>query len=171
MLYALQSANAQRQQAKKQLVMCGHIQTFVTVRKRVLKFPEAELQDHLNRYRAAFEQAKKGELTEPNWIKLCTVLNLARAIEKLGVITGFDEHHKEVEAVLQAISDRAENYGTRQWQPPTIDEAESRTLSNMILNYTFQLRQISVGEYKTAFLRATNYVRSNGGTVVPLRAA
>lgn len=125
----------------------------------------AELERHLHPLRHSAEQARLGLLTEGQWLVLCTALNDGRAIEHLGVVRGFAADLQVIHDELTMIGNRATQHDTRPWKPGACHASELAAVSDLVRIYSFQIKNLSFGEYQAAHTLALARVRSMGGEV------
>lgn len=164
-LHLLQQANLQRRAREHALATSGMTHAPVVAQVRATKLTGREILAHLTPLRHCIEQARKGKLTESQWVVMCTAANVGRAIDDLGVVRGFGPQLDDANAALQAMNDRATQRETQPWQPPTLRATELAAIREMATLYAFQLKQLSYGEYQQAFHKAIARVRSSGGRV------
>lgn len=161
-------AQMKLQQAARQYAMKqgGFVNAVADAQSRASKLTHKELHNLLDPVRHAITQAKRGLLVERQWLQLCTALNIGQAIEAGGVVRGLTPQLDAAHDALQAISHRATAHDTRPWQQPTLYATELAALDELLTVHTFQMRQISYGEYQNAWRLATARVRSAGGEVI-----
>ena len=114
--------------------------------------------------RAAHKAMREGVATDMQWCYLAHAMNVAMAIERLGVVRGLRDHIHSAELALEAIQDRASATGT--WKPTALHWHELDDIASAVDLHEFQLKQLSRKEFESAVVMATNEVRSTGGRVV-----
>jgi hypothetical protein len=124
-----------------------------------------ELERHLRPLRHSAEQARLGLLTEGQWLVLCTALNDGRAIESQGVVRGFAAELDVIHDALTDIGYRATQRETRPWAPCACRASELAAVRDLVRIYSFQVKNLSFGEYQEAHRIAVARVRSSGGEV------
>jgi hypothetical protein len=129
-----------------------------------LILPE-ELERHLHPLRHSAEQARLGKLTEGQWLVLCTALNDGKAIESQGVVRGFSADLDVIHDALTDIGERATQRETRPWVPCACRASELAAVRDLVRIYSFQIKNLSFGEYQEAHRVALARVRSSGGEV------
>lgn len=110
---------------------------------------------------AAFAAMRQGVATIGHWAVLGGAVDVAKAVEKQGVVRGLLGHIKATEQVLDSIYSRAENNG--QWNPPELDFFEIDEIDNFIWLYKVQLERLSNAEYLRACVKAKNKINGSGG--------
>lgn len=165
-------AHMHAQQAARRFAMQqgGFVNAVAEAQSRASKLTHKELRHMLDPTRHAVTQAKRGLLIERQWLQLCTAVNVGQAIEAGGVVRGLTQQLDAAHDALQAISLRATGavlpYKAAPWIRPTLYAAEMAALDDLVTVHTYQLKQISYGEYQAAWRLATARVRSAGGEVV-----
>lgn len=102
--------------------------------------------------------------TFDDWLRVASAVNIARAIERRGVVRGLAAELDRCRAEAQAIGDRTgDNEAT--WQSPTLHASEISALVDLVRWHRFQLQQLSYREYSQARDYAVAKVRSSGGQV------
>ncbi len=112
----------------------------------------------------AHKHLREGVATEMDWCVLCSSINIARRIEKQGVVRGLAEHLHSAEQALQTIEVRANRTGT--WTPTALYYQELDAVSTGIELYQYQCEQLSAAELKRAIAAAVGEIRSTGGRVI-----
>lgn len=112
--------------------------------------------------RRAVDALRTGAATFDDWLRLASVVNIAQAIERQGVVRGMASELAKCEAAVQAIGDRTgDTHDT--WKSPTLYAAEIVATSDLVHWHKFQLQQLSYKEYDNARNYAVAKVRSSGG--------
>lgn len=112
--------------------------------------------------RRAVDALRTGAASFDDWLRLASVVNIANAIERQGVVRGMASELVKCEAAVQAIGDRTgDTHDT--WKSPTLYAAEIVATSDLVHWHKFQLQQLSYKEYDTARNYAVAKVRSSGG--------
>ena len=164
-LHQLAAANRMRQARAHALKASSMTHAPNVAVLRASKLTGKELLTILTPIRHSVEQARKGKLTEGQWVAPCTAMNLGRAIEDQGVVRGLSDALDAIKASLQAIGDRATDTGNQPWSPPTLHADELAHLRELATLHAFQLKHLSYGEYREAFRIAVARVASSGGQV------
>ena len=165
-------AHMKLQQAARQYAMKagGFTNAMADAQSRAAKLTHKELRNLLDPIRHAVTQAKRGLLVERQWLQLCSALNIGQAIEAGGVVRGLtpqlDAAHDALEAISLRATGTVQPYQTAPWKCPTLYATELAALDELLTVHSFQLKQISYGEYQAAWKLATSRVRSAGGEVV-----
>lgn len=102
--------------------------------------------------------------TFDDWLRVASVVNIARAIERQGVVRGLSTELDRCRAEAQAIGDRTGDTDAT-WQSPTLRASEITALLDLVRWHRFQLEQLSYREYAQARDCAVARVRSSGGQV------
>lgn len=112
--------------------------------------------------RRAVDALRTGAASYDDWLRLASVVNIANAIERQGVVRGMASELAKCEAAVQAIGDRTgDTHDT--WKSPTLYAAEIVATSDLVHWHKFQLQQLSYKEYDNARNYAVAKVRSSGG--------
>ena len=112
--------------------------------------------------RRAVDALRTGAASFDDWLRLASVVNIANAIERQGVVRGMASELAKCEAAVQAIGDRTgDTHAT--WKSPTLYAAEIVATSDLVHWHKFQLEQLSYKEYAQARDYAVAKVRSSGG--------
>lgn len=133
---------------------------------RATRLTAPEVARLMRPHRQAFEQLRRGQVTQPHWLCLAAALNLAMSIEKQGVVRGLAEHLHAAELALNAIEDRAMPAGTASWQHTALRSGEMDAISTLLDLHQFQLEQLSYGEWREACDKALARVQTHGGVVL-----
>lgn len=123
-----------------------------------------ELAAYFDPVRAAVRALREGVGTEWDWVRVVSALNVAQAVEQLGVVRGLSGHLHSGELALQSINHRA--MATGAWHSTELSFQEIEQVNAAVDFHEFQLQQLSYGEFRQAFRRAADEVRSTGGQVV-----
>lgn len=126
----------------------------------------AELAAYFDPLRAAARALREGVATEWDWARVVSAVNVAQAVEQLGVVRGLGEHLHSAELALQAVHQRAMTNGA--WHSTSLYYQELDQVNTAVDLHEFQLGQLSYGEFRQAFRRAADEVRSTGGQVVDI---
>ena len=164
-LASLNQANAQRAARAYAVAKAGMAHAPIIAQVRASRLTGKELLHILTPMRHCVEQARKGCLTEQQWVVLSTAQNVSRAIEDQGVVRGFSLQLDASHDALQAIENRSTLRETRPWHSPTLRSEELAAVRELASLHAFQLKQLSYGEYQNAFALAVARVRSSGGQV------
>jgi|GEM_PF-966401 len=100
--------------------------------------------------------------TFDDWLRVASVINIARAIERQGVVRGLAAELDRCRAEAQAIGDRTGDDDAT-WQSPTLYATEIAALQDLVRWHKFQMQQLSYSEYSKARDYAVAKVRSSGG--------
>lgn len=138
----------------------------VVARNQATALTPAELAQVMVPLRTAFEQLRRGLASDSDWCVLAGSVGMAGNIEKQGVVRGLSEHLAAADRTLVAIEARATQAGP--WRSPTLYFSEIDALHTFVDLHEFQLKQLSYGEFRRAYLTTEGQVRSRGGAVVRL---
>lgn len=120
----------------------------------------------------ATEAMAQGKGDRRVWEHLCSALNTGRAIEAGRVVRGMAGHFDDIERVLEAIAARAGEHNTPPtWTAPALRFNEMEAVRLLAELHTFQLSQLSYGEYRAAVELAIARVRSGKGEAINLPMA
>lgn len=116
----------------------------------------------------AVEAFRLGRGTLAHWLRLCTMVNVALAIEDKGIVKGLKSQLMEAHFALQAISDRMDKTGA--WVPGALRAVELEAIRALVDWHLFQLSKLSNSEYDAAYALARGHVTSAGGEVVNINS-
>ncbi len=116
---------------------------------------------------SALKALREGVATELQWSVAAGSVSVARAIERLGVVRGLQEHLDSAEQHLQAIYNRAKRAGDGRWLRPTLYYQELDALQLFHELHTFQVDQLSRAEFIAA-LDAAEIDAKNQGHVLTM---
>jgi hypothetical protein len=120
--------------------------------------------------RRAVDALRTGAASYDDWLRLASVVNIAHAIERQGVVRGMASELAKCEAAAQAIGDRTgDTHDT--WKSPTLYAAEIVATSDLVHWHKFQLEQLSYKEYANARNYTVAKVRSAGGQAIRINHA
>lgn len=128
-----------------------------------------ELSQEIEPLKQSIKAVTMGRGTFADWVRLCSAYNVAMAIEHFGVVRGYKEALDELRLVLDAVGVRGGG-DAKNWKSPALHSHEMKVLRMQAADYKFQLGQLSYGEYKQAYDRAVNKVRSGSGEVFEVGA-
>lgn len=128
------------------------------------KLTPAEIAVAIDPIREAARLTREGVATESNWSLLASAVNVAKAIERQGVVRGLAEHLARAEEALNAISRRALAGGA--WKATALYWQEIEHINTLVDLHEFQLQQLSYGEAHRATRRAIRDIHQAGGRVV-----
>lgn len=131
------------------------------------KPPQTDIEQVLHVVHLAHKALREGVATEQQWSVLAGCLDVAKAIERQGVVRGLTEHLASADAALQAIYNRA-NSGPA-WRPTALHYYELNAVKDFVNLHAFQLRQLGRGEYLKAIASARGTVQGRGETVTMVR--
>lgn len=125
---------------------------------------QEEIERVIKPLQRAVDALRKRTATYDDWLRVASVVNIARAIERQGVVRGLAAELDRCRAEAQAIGDRTGDTDAT-WQSPTLYASEIAALQDLVRWHRFQLQQLSYGEYSKARDYAVAKVRSSGGQV------
>lgn len=112
----------------------------------------------------AAKAVREGVATQRQWAIVAGSVDLAQAIERLRVVRGLHEHLTSVDDALKSI--HARTMATGHWKPTALHYFEIDAIQAFIGLHAFQLRQISIFEYRRAIASAKASIRGSGGHVL-----
>lgn len=133
-------------------------------RNAATRLTKQEVASTIDPLRQAARHMREGVGDEMEWTLLASAVNVAKAIERQGVVRGLGEHLQAAEHALNAISRRALDAGT--WVPTAMYWQEIEHINALVDLHEFQMQQLSYGEMRQAAIGATDKVRSVGGQVI-----
>lgn len=133
-------------------------------RNAATRLTPAEIATAIDPLRQAARALREGVATEWDWSVVASAINVAKAIERGGVVRGLAEHLHSAESALQAIERRAMASGA--WQPTALYYWELDQINTAVDLHEFQMRQLAYGEFRRAVARAVAEIRSTSGRVV-----
>lgn len=117
--------------------------------------------DTITRTIAASAQAlREGTATLLQWSIVAGAIDFAHAIERQGVVRGMHEHFASADAALKSIHTRATQAGP--WKPTALHYFEIDAMQTFLGLHEFQLRKLSMAEYRRAAKSATGSIRGAG---------
>lgn len=131
---------------------------------------EQEIASVIDPLRRAVDALRTGTAIYDDWLRLASVINIANAIERQGVVRGMASELAKCEAAVQAIGDRTGDTDTT-WKSPTLYAAEITAIGDLVHWHKFQLEQLSYKEYARAHDYAVAKVRSSGGKAIRITHA
>lgn len=135
---------------------------------RAAKPAQADRNEVLGVLRQAHIALREGVATELQWSIVAGGVDVAKAIERQGIVRGLSEHLAAAEAALQAIYDRAMHVSGR-WFPTPLNYTELDALRDFVDLHSFQINQLGRAEFLAAIDTATGQIRANGGTPTLVR--
>lgn len=137
------------------------------------KLTAPEILDIVEPARASVERMTRGVGLLADWQVLASTINVAKAIERQGIVRGLAGHLTEAEATLATIHRRAEEELQRLPEaryPYALHLAEIDVLKTAIeLLFEYQLKQLTRSELRAAMAYAIAEVASSGGQVIDTR--
>lgn len=140
------------------------VDTITTAMLGASKITAPEVAFMMAPIREAHKALREGVATDMQWCHLAHAMNVAMAIERIGVVRGIKDHIHSAELALAAIQDRASATGT--WKPTALHWYELDDIASAVDLHEFQLKQLSRKEFESAVVLATHEVRSTGGRVM-----
>jgi hypothetical protein len=142
----------------------ANVDTFELARRLATRVTPAELASVIDPMDDAFKALRKGVASEWQWALLASSVNVAKAIEKKGVVRGMREHWNAADIALANIRIRAMAAGA--WKPTALYFHELDTIREAMHLHKFQLQQLSLGEAIDALAYAEAEIRSSGSKVI-----
>lgn len=136
----------------------------ILARNAATRLTPAEISTTIGPIRQAARHMREGVGSEVEWSLLASAVNIAKAIDRQGIVRGLAEHLQAAEEALNGISRRALAAG--EWQATALYWQEIEHVNALVDLHEFQLQQLSYGEARRAIQAATAAVRSAGGRVV-----
>lgn len=137
--------------------------TFAIAQDQASKLSPNSLNQIAQTLTTAATALREGVATRLQWSMLAGSLDLAKAIERQGVVRGLHEHLASADAALQSIYARADQGG--QWRPTAMHYFEIDAVNAFVNLHAYQCRMLSLAEYKKAVASAAGQIRSSGGKV------
>lgn len=138
--------------------------TFAVAQDRASKLDPADIVQIMQTITLSAKALREGVATELQWSIVAGSIDMAHAIERLGIVRGMHEHWASADDALQSIHARATESG--QWIPPTLHYFELDAMSSFIGLHAFQLRQLSLAEYRRAITSAAGQIQGAGNHVI-----
>lgn len=123
----------------------------------------ADIEQILQAITDAVRALREGVASEHQWSIVAGSVDVARAIERQGVVRGLHEHLDSADSALKSIRTRA--LSTGRWAPTLLHYFEIDAMQAFIGLHTFQTRQLSRAEYRRAIDSATGEIRGTGSHV------
>jgi hypothetical protein len=133
---------------------------------RAAKVHQADIAEVMTPLQQAFKALREGVATEWQWSVAASAVNVAKAVEKQGVVKGLYEHLRAADLALQSIYQRAMLRSG--WRATSLNWIELDAISTAVDLHKFQLDQLSNGEIMQALQFAEAEIRSSGGRVIKL---
>jgi len=143
------------------------INTLELAMHRAAKPARADREEVLGMLRQAIKALREGVATELQWSIAAGAVDVAKAIERQGIVRGLSEHLNTATVALQAIYDRAMATGT--WRCTALWYHELDALQTFQDLHAFQIHQLGRAEYRAAIDQATNKARLAGANVTLVR--
>lgn len=131
---------------------------------RARKMHAEEIDEVLGLVQQAAKALREGVATEDQWAVLASTVNVAKAIERQGVVRGLQGHFEQAETDLKNVRLRAFQDGS--WRPPVLHWSELDHIRTAIELHEFQLKQLGRNEMIRALDYAKAEVLSTGGRTV-----
>jgi hypothetical protein len=132
--------------------------------KSMVAMPQKrDVDDVMRIMTAAGKAMREGVATEMHWSILAGGVSMGQAIERQRVVRGMAGHLVSTEQALNTIFKRAHSTGA--WKSLTLYFDEIDMITAFINLHSFQVRQLSRGEYRAAIASAGGEIRSSGCTV------
>lgn len=141
--------------------------TMVLALHQAAKPAQSDIEQVLHVVHIAHKALREGVASEQQWSVLAGCLDIAKAIERQGVVRGLSEHLASAEASLQAIYTRA--HAGPSWRPTALHYQELDAVQTFVDLHAFQLRQLARTEYLKAIASALGAVRGGGGQATLVR--
>lgn len=134
---------------------------------RAAKPARADREEVLDMLRQAFKALREGVATEYQWSVIAGSVDVAKAIEQLGVVRGLAGYLADATQALQTIHDRATAAGP--WRPTALYFHELDAVQTFVDLHAFQVNQLSRAEFLAAIDRAAHQVRHGGDSVTVVK--
>ncbi|MBN9411369.1 MAG: hypothetical protein J0H69_19665 [Burkholderiales bacterium] len=120
------------------------------------RLPAADVNAILVPARVALQAMRQGAATEEHWAMLAGAMNLAHAIEQIGIVRGLGEHLQVANRVLLEIHQKATTADGSKWCAHFPSWYQLESLDTAIDLHQFQLENLSRGELRRAVRRAVS---------------
>jgi len=120
----------------------------------------ADIEQILQAITDAVRALREGVASEHQWSIAAGSVDVARAIERQGVVRGLHESLASADSTLKAIRTRA--LSTGRWTPTALNFSEIDDMQAFIGLHAFQTRRLSRAEYRRAIDSATGEIRGSG---------
>lgn len=134
--------------------------TLVLALHRAAKPSKADIDEVLQPIHQAHKSMREGVVTAQQFGLLAGCLDVAVAIEHLGVVRGLRGHLDAADVALQKIYARSDLDDG--WKPTALYWDELDALQTFVDLHVYQINQLSRGEYIAACNRAAGQNRSAG---------
>ncbi|OGB26222.1 MAG: hypothetical protein A3I66_00800 [Burkholderiales bacterium RIFCSPLOWO2_02_FULL_57_36] len=131
------------------------------------KIDRRDVDELLAAVQAAFKSLREGVATMHQWSILAGSLDVAKAIERQGVVRGLHEHLASADTALQSIYKRARKVDG--WKPTALHFHELDAVREFVNLHAFQIRKLSRAEFDQVVNAAAGMIRSNGGRASVIR--
>lgn len=142
--------------------------SWVIARNQAGLLTTAELDSVLVPLRAAFDKLRQGQAKWADWALVGATLVMARNIEDQGVVRGLAAQIRAADDALDAIKTRASAHMppgqdiVAHWRPTALYATEISALDDLIWVHEYQLKNLSYGETRAAYLRTEAQLRQSG---------
>lgn len=143
------------------------INTLELALHRAAKPAAADRDEVLGILRQAIKALREGVATELQWSIAAGAVDVAKAIERQGIVRGLAEHLATAEAALQRVYDRAMATGT--WRSTALWYHELDAVQTFLDLHTFQVNQLGRAEFLAAIDQATHRVQTRGQQATVVR--
>lgn len=143
------------------------INTLEIALHRAAKPAPADRAEVLAILRLAAKALREGVATELQWSIVAGGVDVAKAIERQGIVRGLAGHLASAETALQAIYERAMATGT--WKPTALHYYELDAMQTFVDLHVFQVNQLGRAEFLAAIDDAQRQVRRSGHTATVVR--
>jgi hypothetical protein len=138
------------------------LNTMAVAQDRATIIDPAEVDDMIKLITACARALREGVATRLQWSIVAGAIDLAQAIESQGVVRGMLEQLNSAHDALKSVHDRATQGDD--WTPTSLHYFEIDAMQTFIGLHSFQLRKLSLAEYKRATARAVGRIRGAGNT-------
>lgn len=137
------------------------------VKSQVAALNRSDVDEIFLTLKEALKNMKLGHGTEGNWSVLVGMLEVATAIEKMGIVKGLSGHFQDANRALKAIYSRSMRDGD--WKNPTLYWHEMEAIQLFIELHEFQAKQLGSKEFDLAIELASHEIRKQGNGYVHIK--
>jgi hypothetical protein len=139
------------------------VNTFEIARSNAGKPAPADRKELLKTSAAAAKSLREGVATQLEWSILSGSVELARAVQKMGIVRGMTEHLDSADAALKAIRKRCTEQPT--WKPTALYFQELDAMQAFMSLHARIVNELGRAEFTRALNIAQSNITNQGNTV------
>jgi hypothetical protein len=143
------------------------VNTFEIAKSNATKPAPADRKEVLQAVAAAAKALREGVATQLQWGILSGSVELARAVEQMGIVRGTTAHLDNADAALDAIHARCTK--PPKWKPTALYFHELDTIQTFLSLHALTLNELGRAEFVRALDMAQANIKNKGNTVQVVR--